>query len=65
MIAWVVLIFLAGSSDRVFVTFGLGYVPQIWVYRVVIWVLPALFGVVAWWICKELQASERQRRESV
>jgi ubiquinol-cytochrome c reductase cytochrome b subunit len=59
MVSWVVLVFFAGASDRVFVTFGIGYVPQIEVYRVVIWVLPVVFGVAAWWICKELQASER------
>jgi ubiquinol-cytochrome c reductase cytochrome b subunit len=58
VITWVVLIFLAGSADRVDVTFGLGYVGQIWFYRVAIWVLPVLFGFVAWWICKELQAGE-------
>ena len=58
MVSWVFLVFLAGSADRVDVTFGLGYVPQIWVYRVIVWLLPALFGFAAWWICKELQASE-------
>ena len=58
VISWVVLIFFAGSSDRVDVTFGLGYIPQIWFYRVAIWVLPPLFGLLAWWICKELQAGE-------
>ena len=31
---------------------------QIWVYRVIVLVLPALFGFAAWWICKELQAGE-------
>jgi hypothetical protein len=59
MISWVFLVFLAGASDRVDVTFGLGYVPQIWVYRVVVWVLPVLFGLVAWWTCKGLQAGDR------
>jgi ubiquinol-cytochrome c reductase cytochrome b subunit len=59
VITWVVLIFLAGSADRVDVTFGLGYVGQIWFYRVAIWVLPVLFGFVAWWICKELQSGEK------
>jgi hypothetical protein len=42
----------------VYVTFGLGYIPQIWFYRVAIWVLPALFGFATWWVCKELQAGE-------
>jgi ubiquinol-cytochrome c reductase cytochrome b subunit len=59
MTSWVFLIFLAGASDRVEVTFGIAYVSQIWVYRVVIWVLPVLFGLVAWWTCRELQAGER------
>jgi ubiquinol-cytochrome c reductase cytochrome b subunit len=59
MITWVVLIFFAGASDRVYVTFGLDYVAQIWFYRVAIWVLPALFGLVAWRVCKELQSGER------
>jgi ubiquinol-cytochrome c reductase cytochrome b subunit len=59
MVSWIVLVFLAGGSDRVDVTFGLGYVPQIWFYRVAVWVLPVVFGLAAWWICKGLQASER------
>jgi ubiquinol-cytochrome c reductase cytochrome b subunit len=59
MVSWVFLVFMAGSADRVNVTFGIGYVSQVWVYRVIIWVLPVLFGLVAWWTCKELQASER------
>jgi quinol---cytochrome-c reductase cytochrome b subunit len=59
MITWVVVIFFAGASDRVYVTFGLDYVAQIWFYRVAIWVLPALFGLVAWRVCKELQSGER------
>ena len=29
---------------------------KIWI---LVWVLPVLFGLAAWWICKELQASER------
>ena len=63
MVSWVFLVFLAGSADRVDVTFGLGYVPQIWVYRVIVWLLPALFGFAAWWICKELQAGEIVQHE--
>ena len=46
-------------SVRVFVTFGLSYTGQIWAYRILVWVLPVLFGLVAWRICKELQAGER------
>ena len=67
MVSWVFLVFMAGSADRVDVTFGLDYVSQIWVYRVIVWVLPALFGFATWRICKELQASEvvvRERHEA-
>jgi len=49
------------------VTFGIGYVSQIWVYRVIVWVLPVVFGLVTWWTCRELQASEvvvRQRHDA-
>jgi ubiquinol-cytochrome c reductase cytochrome b subunit len=59
MISWVFLVFLAGASDRVNVTFGVAYASQIWAYRVIVWVLPVLFGLIAWWTCRELQASER------
>ncbi len=59
MASWVFLVFLAGASDRVDVTFGIGYVPQIWVYRFAVLVLPVVFGAAAWRICKELQAGER------
>jgi len=58
MVSWVVLVFMAGSADRVNVTFGIGYVSQIWVYRVLIWVLPVVLGFVSWWVCRALQASE-------
>jgi ubiquinol-cytochrome c reductase cytochrome b subunit len=63
MVSWVFLVFLAGASDRVDVTFRLSYVSQIWFYRVAVWVLPVLFGLIAWWICKELQSGERVLRD--
>jgi ubiquinol-cytochrome c reductase cytochrome b subunit len=59
MDSWVFLVFLAGASDRVDVTFGIAYVSQIWFYRVAVWVLPVLFGLITWWTCRELQTSER------
>jgi len=59
MLTWVVVVFLAGGSDRIDVLWGISYVSQIHVYWVLVWVLPVLFGLAAWWICKELQASER------
>jgi ubiquinol-cytochrome c reductase cytochrome b subunit len=57
--AWVVLIFVAGGVDRLTVFFGLSYTAEIWAYRVLVWVIPALlFLVVRRW-CRALQAAER------
>ena len=41
VVTWVVLVFLAGAADRVFVTFGICYSAQIWFFRVLSIVLPA------------------------
>jgi hypothetical protein len=59
MITWVVLVFLAGGADRVFILFGASYIDQIWVYRVIVFVFPVVFGVAAWRMCRTLQASEK------
>jgi ubiquinol-cytochrome c reductase cytochrome b subunit len=67
MVSWVFLVFMAGSADRVNVTFGIPYTSQIWVYRVIVWVLPPLFGLATWWTCRELQAGDvvvRDRHEA-
>jgi ubiquinol-cytochrome c reductase cytochrome b subunit len=56
---WVALVFVAGSSDRVLVTFGVSYVDQIWLYRGAVVVLPLLVYFVTKRICLELQASDR------
>jgi ubiquinol-cytochrome c reductase cytochrome b subunit len=58
VVTWVVLVFVAGSSDRVNLTFGLPYTGQIWFYRVFVLVGPVLFGVIAWWVCRELLRGE-------
>jgi ubiquinol-cytochrome c reductase cytochrome b subunit len=65
LITWVFLIFLAGSADRVDVTFGLGYATQIRIYRILIWVGPVVVGWIAKWVCDELVAGDvaaRRRR---
>ena len=67
MVAWVLLVFVAGSSDRTDVLFGIPYTGQIWFYRVVVFVGPAVAGLVAWWTCKELlrgEAVEEDRRRA-
>ncbi|MES1248013.1 MAG: cytochrome bc complex cytochrome b subunit [Actinomycetota bacterium] len=59
MITWVVLVFVAGSSDRVDLTLGIPYTGQIWFYRVFVFVGPVLFGAIAHRVCVELQRAER------
>jgi ubiquinol-cytochrome c reductase cytochrome b subunit len=57
------LVLLAGSADRVTVLFGLPYVSQVWAYRILVWVLPPLVGLLAYRVCVELQQGERVERE--
>jgi ubiquinol-cytochrome c reductase cytochrome b subunit len=59
----VFLVFLAGSADRVDVFFGLPYVPQVWAYRVLVFVGPVLAALVAYRVCVELQRGERVEHE--
>ena len=62
---WVLLIFLAGSADRVYVYFGLDYTAQIWFYRAFVWVAPLVVFLLTRRICRELQHSDtiREQRE--
>jgi len=62
IVTWVFLVFMSGSADRVDVLFGLDYATQIWVYRVVVWVVPVVAFVVAKRVCEELRAGERVAR---
>jgi ubiquinol-cytochrome c reductase cytochrome b subunit len=55
---WVFLIFFAGSADRTFLFLGWNYVTQIWVYRVLVFVLPVIAFVLTRQICRELQRIE-------
>jgi quinol---cytochrome-c reductase cytochrome b subunit len=67
VIAWVFIVFVAGSADRVDVLIGLSYTTQIWIYRVLALVLPIVAALATYRICKELQAGERvneRRRRS-
>ena len=61
-LTWVFLPFIAGSSDRIDVTFGLPYVSQIWAFRILAVVAPPLAGLISYWICRELQEGERVER---
>jgi ubiquinol-cytochrome c reductase cytochrome b subunit len=59
LLTWVFLVFVAGSADRVFVLFGISYSSQIWVYRVLVWVVPAIALFVTWRVCVELREGEQ------
>jgi quinol---cytochrome-c reductase cytochrome b subunit len=59
MVSFVFLILLAGSADRIEVLFGIDYSAQIWVYRVLIFVVPVIAFLVTRRVCRELQAGER------
>ena len=57
------MVFVAGASDRLFVLFAVSYSGQIWAYRVLVWVLPAVALVLTKRICDELVRSEDVERE--
>ncbi len=58
-LAWVFLIFVAGSADRIYLFLGWSYATQIWVYRVLVFVLPVAVFIIIRRVCRELQAIER------
>jgi ubiquinol-cytochrome c reductase cytochrome b subunit len=62
-LTWVLLVFFAGSADRATVAFSLGYSQQIWVYRVIVWVIPPLVFLLTRRVCRELQEGERVDRD--
>ena len=62
LFTWVFIVFLAGASDRVFVSFGVSYEAQIWVYRVLVFVAPVVAFFVTRRLCLALQESERLGR---
>jgi ubiquinol-cytochrome c reductase cytochrome b subunit len=60
IVSWVFLIFMSGSADRVDVFLGLDYSRQIWAYRVIVWVVPAIVFFVTRRVCRELVAGEQE-----
>jgi quinol---cytochrome-c reductase cytochrome b subunit len=60
--SFVLIVFLAGSADRIAVSFGISYSSQIWAYRGALLVVPLLALVVTKRICVELVAGERVER---
>jgi ubiquinol-cytochrome c reductase cytochrome b subunit len=62
VVTWVLLVFVAGSADRVYVLFNVSYTSQIWVYRVLVFVAPIVAGAIAYRWCRALQVGERIER---
>jgi hypothetical protein len=63
MASLVLIVFTAGSADRVDVLFGVSYSVQIWVYRVLVLIGPPLVFLVTWRICGELVDGERVQQD--
>ena len=57
-LAWVFLVFFAGSSDRFFVFLGISYEAQIRFWRIGVWVIPGLVAVAAYRSCRALRQFE-------
>jgi ubiquinol-cytochrome c reductase cytochrome b subunit len=55
--AWVFTVFFAGSADRIFVQFGIDYVGQIHVFRVLFFVVPIVVFLVTKRVCEDLRRS--------
>jgi ubiquinol-cytochrome c reductase cytochrome b subunit len=66
LFTWVALVFLFGAADRFYVFFNLSYTGQLWVYRVLVWALPAAVLVLTHRVCVELRRGEEValRREA-
>jgi ubiquinol-cytochrome c reductase cytochrome b subunit len=64
-LVWVFLIFFAGSADRTYLFLGWSYQTQIWIYRVLAFVLPVAVFLITRRVCRELQLIEsvEQMRE--
>jgi hypothetical protein len=63
MVSWVLLVFIAGSSDRAYVWLNVAYTSQIDVYRVLVFVLPLVVAAITFRVCEELQAAEKVERD--
>ena len=58
-ISFYVLLFLAGANDVISVTFGLSINQFVWTFRVLLFVLPPIVGLITYRICNELVARGR------
>ena len=55
----VIVVFIAGSADRLFLVFGYGYQGAIWFFRGAFFLLPVIVFFVTRRICRDLKRTER------
>jgi ubiquinol-cytochrome c reductase cytochrome b subunit len=63
LLTFVLVVFFAGSADRVYVSYQISYFTQIWIYRALCLALPPLVTLIAWRMCLGLQRAETIERE--
>ena len=52
-------VFAAGAADRVFLSVGVPYGTQVWIFRGAVFVVPLVVFLAAGRIARELRASEQ------
>jgi ubiquinol-cytochrome c reductase cytochrome b subunit len=63
LLTLVLVVFFAGSADRVLVTFGVDYAFQIWLYRVLAVLGPPIVFFLVRQICRELRRDDEIEHE--
>src|SRR5207248_11688460 len=58
LLTWVLVVFFAGSMDRFYLAYGLDYNAQVWIYRVLVFVLPLVAISVVYRICVGLRRAD-------
>jgi quinol---cytochrome-c reductase cytochrome b subunit len=57
-LSWVLLIFIFGAADRMYVLWGISYETLLTVFRIAIWVIPAALFILVRRLCLELREDE-------
>ncbi len=65
VLSLVVLVFVFGAADRIYVLIGLSYQVQLWIFRVLVFVLPPIVLLATRRICLNLQEIEEHDAEEV
>jgi ubiquinol-cytochrome c reductase cytochrome b subunit len=58
-LSWVFLTFAFGAADRIFVLWDINYATQLTIFRIGIWVIPAILFFLTRRICRELQDADQ------